>query len=363
MDYFNIAKKIINKIKSCGYDAYIIGGAVRDYLLSLPVNDIDITTNMPLELLKELFNINDNGSKYQSVTIIEGDFSFEITHFRKDIKYIDHRHPIIELANDLKTDVIRRDFTINAIAMDEYGKIIDYFNGQEDLKLKKIKTIGNPNDRFEEDSLRILRALYFSSKLSFEIDNDTIIAINNKKNLLAYLSTERIYTYFLKIVYSNSNIGVNYINEYDLFSFIPEYKKWLAIADKKLSKEELAILFYLKYDFFPPCQIDLNKKNCKDIKDFLNNKDSIYHLYKYRNVIFNNLCLLEKMSCDIIKIKEKIESLIIKNDNELAVSKKEISSFFEGKEKNNSIVKAITAILEGKIENDRESILSYLGLI
>ncbi len=233
MDYIDKGIEVLKRIESKGYQAYIIGGAVRDYLLNIQINDIDISTNMPLEDLKTMFQVKDTGSLYGSVTIIENEFIFEVTRFRKDIAYEDHRHPVISFVDCLEEDVKRRDFTINALAMDKNKNILDYFNGQEDLKLKRIKTILNPNQRFEEDALRILRAIYFSSKLGFYIEDFTLQAMMEKRHLLKTLSKERIYDYFIKIIYAPYTNGLEYIFKYNLFEYIKEFENCLIVIKKE----------------------------------------------------------------------------------------------------------------------------------
>jgi tRNA nucleotidyltransferase (CCA-adding enzyme) len=193
MSLLEDAKEILSKINSQGYLAYIVGGTVRDYLLKKEIHDIDLTTNMPLDEIKQIFDTYDNGLDYQSITIEYKGNSFEITHFRADEEYKDHRHPSVLLVNSYQEDAQRRDFTINALAMDKNGEILDFYDGIKDLNEKTIKTIGDPFQRFSEDALRILRGLYFSSKLGFEIESNTLFAMVDKKELLATLSEERIY--------------------------------------------------------------------------------------------------------------------------------------------------------------------------
>ena len=129
MSYLKKGLELINHINKLGYEAYIVGGAVRDNLLKIDTYDVDITTSMPIEEIEKNFKTIDNGSKYLSVTIIYDDYNFEITQFRKDISYEDNRHPIVENTNNLLDDLERRDFTINALAYDINGNIIDKYNG------------------------------------------------------------------------------------------------------------------------------------------------------------------------------------------------------------------------------------------
>ena len=193
MSYLDKGLEIIKRIENLGYFAYLIGGVVRDYLLKEEIHDIDIATNMPLDQLKQYYAIKENGIDYASVTIENDGYFFEVTHFRRDLSYLDHRHPMVELTDTLLEDIQRRDFTINALAMNSSMKIIDYSEGYSDLKNKIIRMIGNPILRFEEDALRILRALYFSSKLGFQIEQNTLDAMVFHKKLLSCLSLSLIH--------------------------------------------------------------------------------------------------------------------------------------------------------------------------
>ena len=190
--------KIIKILNSNSFEAFIVGGAVRDYLLKKSINDIDITTNASIEDLCRLFkNVVMEGSKYLGCRIIYEDVEFEVTMFRRDVEYLDHRHPVTVKADTLEEDLVRRDFTINAFAMNSEYQIVDIFNGKKDLENKIIRTIGNANTRFEEDSLRVLRALYFSSKLDFELDVEIIESFS--ENHIKYLKEEYIKDMLLKI--------------------------------------------------------------------------------------------------------------------------------------------------------------------
>ena len=359
MDLIELGKEIIKKIYSAGFCAYIVGGTVRDMLLSLEINDCDLTTNMPLSLLKEHFKVVENGSEYESVTIIYKGESFEITHFRSDVMYLDHRHPKVELVDDYYSDSKRRDFTINALAMDFDGKIIDYYDGLKDLSNKTIKTIGNPVDRFNEDALRILRGLYFASKLNFDIEENTLKAIDSKKGLLNTLSEKRLYQYFIKILYAKTDRGIRYINELDLFKYIPKFKKWLSLVDKTMKEEDLIYYYYLKEKDFPITVSKDKYKIANNIEELIND-NSNYSLYKNQDCYFKFKDILKHLGCDIIGRDVKYQSLIIKNDKELALSKEEIASYFLGKEKSIKIDLVIKAILDGKIKNEKEEIRKFI---
>ena len=224
-------KEILKKLISAGYEAYVVGGSVRDQILGLEVSDYDITTNALPESIMEVFKdykIIETGLKHGTITLIYEDESFEITTYRVDGEYEDGRHPKeVKFTDSLKEDLRRRDFTINALAANIDGDILDYFDGLNDLENKLIKCVGNPEDRFTEDGLRILRALRFSSKLGFDIDENTKEAMFKYKNLLNKISKERIQKEFNGILLSKYNLFLSsLIYKYSeiLEVFIPELK-------------------------------------------------------------------------------------------------------------------------------------------
>jgi tRNA nucleotidyltransferase (CCA-adding enzyme) len=192
--YVETAKTILTTLKDNGYDAYFVGGFVRDFILGQTSDDIDITTSATPEEVESLFPyVKQTGKKFGGVTIIEKDHRYEVTTFRKEGAYKQHRYPAhVTFSTDVKDDVIRRDFTINGLLMNENEDIIDYVHGQVDLKKKIIQTIGNPIQRFEEDALRILRTFRFVSKLGFDIEQDTLDAITKHRDLIHSVKIERV---------------------------------------------------------------------------------------------------------------------------------------------------------------------------
>ena len=190
---YNKAIEVLNKFYENGYLAYIVGGYPRDSLLGIKTKDIDICTNAkPVEIM-ELFDTEAHEDvKYGSVRVIYKNYKFDVTTFRKDIKYEDNRRPIkIKYINDLKKDLLRRDFTINTICIDKDGNYIDLLGAKNDIDMKLIKTVGNPRYRLMEDSLRILRAIRFASILDFDIDEKTRSYIIKYGYLLKKLSGSR----------------------------------------------------------------------------------------------------------------------------------------------------------------------------
>ena len=195
------AKRVIYELKKNGYEAFIVGGAVRDHILGMPLSDVDITTNAKPFQVAKLFKTKPTGLKYGTVTVLMGEETYEVTTYRIDGEYLDSRHPSeITYAESVIEDVSRRDFTINGLLMTEQGEIIDHVSGKEDIERKMIKTIGDPYQRFNEDALRILRAFYFQSKLGFLIDKETREAITSLKHKLNEVAMERILVELIKIL-------------------------------------------------------------------------------------------------------------------------------------------------------------------
>ncbi|MBQ8931659.1 MAG: HD domain-containing protein [Ruminiclostridium sp.] len=198
---------ITDKLAENGYEAFVVGGCVRDYLLGQCPKDYDVTTSALPEQIIECFEgerLLTNGLKHGTVTVIKDDIPVEITTYRIDGDYKDHRHPEkVEFTSSLKEDLSRRDFTINAMAYSEKTGIVDYFGGREDLKNGIIRAVGNPYIRFDEDALRILRALRFSSRFGFEIERNTSDAIHRLRYLLERISVERIQTELCGILLGN----------------------------------------------------------------------------------------------------------------------------------------------------------------
>ena len=190
----NNAREVLKTLEENHFAAYIVGGSLRDSLLGQTPHDWDIATSARPENVKSLFPRHfDNGSFYGTVGIITGSGNIEVTTFRSDGVYLDHRHPeSVNFSDNIEQDLSRRDFTINAMAYSQKAGLIDLFGGQQDLKDGIIRTVGDPIQRFTEDALRILRALRFAIKLNFRISPHTYAAIHELIPLLSSVSIERI---------------------------------------------------------------------------------------------------------------------------------------------------------------------------
>lgn len=201
-EYMNRGKIIIRKLKENGFEAYFVGGYVRDYLLGIESDDIDITTSATPEEVLALFpTAKHTGRNFGGVTVFIEQDSFEVTTFRLEGKYKQHRFPTdVTFSSSIQDDLQRRDFTMNALIMDDTEHVEDYVQGISDIQHKQIRTIGDPSKRFEEDALRILRAFRFVSKLGFDIEKNTLEAISNHKALIQTISIERVMQELEKII-------------------------------------------------------------------------------------------------------------------------------------------------------------------
>lgn len=222
------AAAIIDTLQSNGFEAYLVGGCVRDSILKRPVHDWDITTSATPDEMKKVFadtKIIETGIKHGTLTILSVDGFYECTTYRIDGAYSDGRHPdIVRFTKSLTEDLKRRDFTINAMAYNDKEGLIDLFGGRLDLMDHVIRCVGNPEDRFKEDALRIMRALRFAAQLEFDLEMKTKIAAFQMSDTLTKVSAERINSEFCKIL--TQPMGSQVINNYKeiIAVFIPEIR-------------------------------------------------------------------------------------------------------------------------------------------
>ncbi len=222
-------KTCISLLNSNHFECFVVGGAVRDALLNRDIHDYDLSTNAKPSEMHDVFKdylVLDTGIKHGTITVVINHVHIEITTYRVETSYSDHRHPDeVSFSNSLKEDCARRDLTINALAYHPTLGLQDYFHGVEDLKHHIIRTVGNPDERFNEDALRILRAIRFAAQLNYVIDPLTSIAIMKHKDDLKLIAKERITEEFIKIL--SSEYPGKYLYEYkELFSvFIPNINK------------------------------------------------------------------------------------------------------------------------------------------
>ena len=328
MDYLEAGKNIIKTLNDAGYEAYFVGGMVRDYLLKGDVHDIDIATSaLPDEVMNLFPQTHPVGIKFGMVLVISNGFSFEVTTFRTDGKYDDNRHPTeVKFERDLINDTKRRDFTINGMALDINFKLFDYNDGLTDLKNGIIRAIGNPYERFTEDSLRIIRAIYFVSKLGFTIDALTLKSMIELKDLLKNIKIERIYQELKKMAAGPYfNLALKLLDETRISAYLPDLERgihYLASNDLSCDLDTLFVLsFKLNEEMSEAWRRSTNDYNryqmALDLA--LTVEDGNYNpLHVYANK--KEICLLaNKVNC-LLGFKDSCD-LIMRIDNELPIHK------------------------------------------
>ena len=199
---FQEALPILEKLKAAGYEAYFVGGSVRDAILGRPIHDVDIATSAYPEETKKVFSRTiDVGIEHGTVLVLSGEQEYEITTFRTEDIYVDFRRPSqVSFVRSLEEDLKRRDFTVNAFALDNQANIIDLFAGLKDLNDKVLRAVGIAQERFNEDALRIMRGFRFAASLDFDIEESTFQAMKETAPLLEKISVERIFIEFDKLL-------------------------------------------------------------------------------------------------------------------------------------------------------------------
>ncbi len=361
----NIIKKVLKKIIDAGYEAYLVGGYVRDSLLGIEAFDIDITTNaLPNDIVEIFDKVYLTGIKYGTVTVLISGYTFEITTYRLEDNYINNRKPSeIVYTSDLKSDLKRRDFTINALCLNYNYQLIDFFNGKDDLNNKIIKAIGEPNSRFEEDALRMLRAIRFKSKLGFEIEENTFQAIIKNRDLLNNVSIERIRKelmgilkgeYYLEIIENLIEINFDFLSCFEL----PNFK-----IDSLNDREVYALLYHLKNFNLGKYKLSNNEKSlCLKVDKFLNkakiNNLDIYDNLKILDSIEKIYNLINNNKIDFTLLKKK---LVVLNKNEIKIDGKILKEFgYNGKIVGTILKKIEEEIVLRKLENKKEVIEKFV---
>jgi tRNA nucleotidyltransferase (CCA-adding enzyme) len=386
------AVTVLKKLEDAGYEAYFVGGSVRDYLLANPIHDVDIATSATPEEVKKVFsNTVDIGIEHGTVLVIFQKEPYEVTTFRTEAQYQDFRRPKeVSFIRSLKEDLQRRDFTMNAIAMDRFGHLIDPFDGNSAIKEMIIQTVGQANDRFQEDALRMMRAVRFVSQLSFNIEEETEKALANLAHLLEKIAVERKRAEFEKLLIGkNYKVALKKIIETNLISFLPglreketNLEKLRGFAAVKLNKNEMwsllifclglegkAIVSFLRDWRLPgqdirEIQLILRFLNRRLKKDWGN-----YDLYLASLSIISSV---EKLFFTINGKNGKdsndqwinaYEKLPIKHRNEMMVSGIDLMDWFDqkgGPWLSEKLTIIEQAIIEGKVLNDKKSIRKWL---
>ncbi|MFZ3578149.1 CCA tRNA nucleotidyltransferase [Virgibacillus sp. DJP39] len=374
---FDEAVHIIDKLNNNGYQAYFVGGCVRDYLINRTISDIDIATSAPPEKVQQLFpNVIPVGLEHGTVIVRHKNKSYEVTTFRVDGKYSDKRRPDnVKFIQTIDDDLKRRDFTINALAMDHSGDIIDLFDGMNDLKHKIIRTVGNGRERFDEDPLRVIRALRFSSQLGFEIDPETI---NNMKIIapeISKLAVERVRTeitkFFGGLFIKN---GLEYLKRTEIHLYLPVMINYPYIIGNlpsnfiplKSFSEVVTLFHYLESNI--PIKEWLDSWKCSNQE-----KKEVRHLIKAVNYYKVNgidnrflYCLQQKYIDAFMRLITMIDpsslvtkaelltiynSLPIHSRQELQINGQDLITLFPNKDKGPWIKEALNELEDFVVQN------------
>lgn len=354
------ALKLVNELVAHNYKAYIVGGFVRDYLLGIDSQDVDIATNATPKEIKEVYEDSFLPTEdYGSVIVNKYGIRFEITTFRKEFSYQDHRKPVeIQYIDDLYQDLLRRDFTINAICIDENGEVIDFLGGRDDLERKLIRTIGDAADRFQEDALRILRAIRFATVLDFQLDASVSSAILETRHLLSELSYQRKKEELDKIFASgHADKGIDLLLQYHLDKNL-ELEK---LSQVENTDSVIGIWSVLDVDLLYPFSNN-EKEMMADIRKAmsLNNLDPMA-LYEYG--LYVNSVAGEMKGLDKKKITESYNALIIHSRSDLDVTSEEIMECLDREpgEYLSDIYEDIEReVLYRRLPNQKQKILSYI---
>lgn len=296
---------VLNRLNENKYSAYLVGGCVRDSVMGKTPNDYDITTNAFPENILECFSdckTLTNGIKHGTVGIVLGKDVYEVTTYRIDGEYSDNRHPDkVEFSSKIADDLSRRDFTVNAIACDKNGNTVDPFFGKEDIERKIIKCVGEPDRRFNEDALRILRALRFSSVLDFDIENDTAKSLHRNAHLLKNVSAERINAEFNKLL-CGKRAG----------SVLREYYDVISVFAENLNKD---CNIDVVADALDKSEPDLITRLCVFVGGFMDsdNAENFMRMLKYdnetrKNVVAGTSLFHEHFDIDRIAVKKLVRA-------------------------------------------------------
>ena len=352
-----IITNILEKIENKGFEAYLVGGYVRDYLLGIKSFDVDICTSALPKDLHKIFPNNHNSNTYGGFNLKIKKYNIDITTFRKELKY-EKRKPIeIIYIDSLEEDIKRRDFTINTICMDKNEKVIDFLNGIDDLNNRKIRMIDNIDVRLQEDPLRILRAIRFASILNFKIDDELDKKIKNNYKLVSKLSLERIKQELNKILLDKNFInGLYLLKEYKILDLLDitynEIKYVNDICGMWAQLETNKNYAFTKQELF-------NIINIRHIVNggFIDNKI----LYKYG--LYISLVSAEILDIPVKKIHQMYNKLPIKSLNDLNITSEEIINILninpskKIKEIKNELV---DKILDKKLNNETSELRKYL---
>lgn len=326
---FEEARPIMQAIESAGFEAYFVGGSVRDTILNKPIHDVDIATSAYPEEIKKIFKRTvDTGIEHGTVMILDHGEGYETTTFRTESGYQDFRRPDeVTFVRSLSEDLQRRDFTINALAMKETGEIIDLFDGLRDLDNQLIRTVGEAYERFHEDALRMMRAVRFASQLNFKIDSATLTGIEENSALLEKIAVERIRVELEKMFMGQTvQAGLDAFIDTDLYRYCPGMDIYRTEL-QSLTESEL-----------PSLDSDTEVWTFITYLFGLQNGSSTHFLktWKTSNQIITDVLKIQKV-IEAILAEQLTPKVVYDAGLERALSAQKIATFFGGTIKNDEI--------------------------
>ncbi|MCH3904262.1 MAG: CCA tRNA nucleotidyltransferase [Lactobacillus sp.] len=388
-EIFKAALPVLQKIEAAGYEAYFVGGAVRDLLLNRHIHDVDIATSAYPAEIKQIFDRTiDTGIKHGTVTVMYDDASYEVTTFRTESGYQDFRRPDhVTFVQSLSDDLKRRDFTINALAMNADGQIIDHFAGLQDLKYQTIRAVGNPEERFHEDALRMMRAVRFMSQLRFKIAPSTLQAIKDNHQLLKKISVERIRDEFVKMgLGKGSREAFQVFLETGMTEDVPGFagkSKQLSVFSKlKYGPSIEANLWSLVVVLLklPDQAIASFMRSWKNSNEMTHRVGEIVRFFDLVSqqaptnydlfatgleTVMSTIDLAHILGqpIDSAALVDRYQSLPIKQQRELAVNGSDLleAGIPAGPSIGRYLHRILVAVLDGKVNNDKDSILTFLS--
>lgn len=374
---------ILKELNRNGYEGYIVGGCVRDYLMGNEPHDYDITTSaLPDEVKKVFSHTVDTGIQHGTVTVVIDKVGYEITTYRIDGEYKDNRHPEEVIFTDkLSGDLSRRDFTVNAIAYNPLKGYVDLFNGREDIEKKIIRGVGVPAKRFQEDALRMMRAVRFSAQLDFSIEDITLKALKENADLIKNISIERIREEFFKLLLSNHNERLDILLNSGMTEyFLPEIlnRKYDYMKINFLSRDIVVRLSYI----LSHIESKSVNKIMKRLKTDNKTASAVTNIVKYVNYKINDSYSMRKLinlvGENTLKLIEVIGALnnsdmifeinmynSVKNDcctlKSLDLTGNDLMSIgIKGKEIGEVLNKALDLVMKEPDKNNREVLLNII---
>ena len=386
---FKEAIEVIDQIERHGYEAYFVGGCVRDSFLDLEIKDIDIATSASPEEVQAIFDrVIPVGLEHGTVVVVHKGNAYEVTTFRKDGDYTDRRHPDeVIFVKNIEEDLKRRDFTINSLALNKNGELIDLFDGRKHLEDKLIKTVGNPDDRFYEDPLRIVRALRFSSQLGFDIEKETLQSMKKLCKEIETVAVERLTNEFTRFFQGQFvEKGIKYLIDTGIVRYIPIFKDYpnlLQQIPRPLSSfysfGEVITLFHFINDDISIQQwvkawkcSNQTKREATNLTEALNdyqvhglNDWLLYRLERsYMNQFIHLIELLFKETLSYQKLKKWKSTLPIQSRNELAIDGHDIMKLFPNVKSGPWMKQLLETIekrvVEKQLENDKIKIKEWI---